>query len=161
MPLAGLEEQRLGEPCDVQALVSTLASNTDLFGLSDPRTIAAAHELAIGLWRAGSIDGAIVLLDQALDLITSDSGCDDPLRTDVLDTLGEITLEQGHVTQACTIFREVLEFRIRQAGGGHPKTLAAKGNLARKPDQQRISILARQAIELERSARMLSHPRNL
>ena len=93
-------------------------------------SIEAVNQIALALWSAGEIDQAIGLLDQALDRLTSSLGTDHPTRVDVLNTLGEIMVDQHHLEQAGVIHREVLECRIRHAGSNHPDSLAAKGNLA-------------------------------
>jgi hypothetical protein len=62
--------------------------------------IEVAHELAISMWCAGDIDGAVGLLEQVLDRATSSLGSDHPLRVDLLITLAGILVEQRHLEQS-------------------------------------------------------------
>jgi tetratricopeptide (TPR) repeat protein len=129
MPLPNSEKRR-GEPSNIQGLLANLDSYTELLGRYDPQTLAVVHNLAIALWCAGDIDGAVGILDQALDHTTSRLEREHPVRIDLLSTLGEIMFEQRHLEQAGVILREVLECRVRQAGANHPDSLAAKSDLA-------------------------------
>jgi tetratricopeptide (TPR) repeat protein len=114
----------------VVSLLDALDAHTCLFGADHPGTLGVAHELAIALWCAGDIDGAVDLLQQVLHRATSSLGSDHPLRVDVLTTLGEILVDQRHLEQAGAIHREVLEHRVRNMGDNHPNSLAAKSDLA-------------------------------
>ena len=114
----------------VVSLLDALDSHTNLLGAEHPQTLAAAHELAIAMWCAGDVDGAVDLLEQVLDRATFSLGSDHPQRVDVLTMLGEILVEQRHLEQAGAIHREVLEHRVRNMGGNHPNSLAAKSDLA-------------------------------
>ncbi len=129
MPLPTCEEH-LGGSDEIQGLLATLDSSIDRLGPHDPQTLAVVHKLAIAAWCAGNIDGAVGLLDQTLDHLTSSFASEHPMRMDVLSTLGEIMFEQRHLEQAGAILREVLECRVRHAGANHPSSLAAKGDLA-------------------------------
>jgi tetratricopeptide (TPR) repeat protein len=108
-------------------LMAKLESETDLLGPSDERTLMAANELAVAFWCAGEVEQAIALLDQALDRA---DGRGQPARFDLLTTLGEIMFEQRNFEQACAIQREVLAYHVSDKGACHPKSLAARGDLA-------------------------------
>jgi tetratricopeptide (TPR) repeat protein len=128
---APLEDDQHGrDPDGVATLWDSLDWHSDLFGPHHPRTLAAAHQLAIALWDRGDVQGAIVLLHEALDCIASAFGSQDPLRVNFLGTLGAIMFEQRDLEQAGAINREVLEHHIRLSGANHPAALAAKSDLA-------------------------------
>jgi hypothetical protein len=92
-------------------------------GHTIPIRIEVVKELAIAFWRAGDIDKAVGLLDQALDRFTSSVGTEHPARVDVLSTLGEIMFEQRHLKQACTILREVMDCCVRHSGAWPPNAV--------------------------------------
>jgi tetratricopeptide (TPR) repeat protein len=118
------------EPAVIENLMAALSSSTAQLGAFHSRTVAAANRLAVAFWRAGDINQAVDLLDQALDALALSSQSEHPVRTDVLCTLGEIMLEQAQWEQASRIYREVLEYCVRRSGGNHASSLAAKGDLA-------------------------------
>jgi hypothetical protein len=123
-------DERVEDSGGVSTLWEALDSHMDLFGPHHTRTLAVAHKLAIALWQSGDVDGAIVLVRQALHCITSSFGSEDPIRVEFLSTLGEIMFEQRDLEVAGAIHREVLEYRVRHSGANHPAALAAKGDLA-------------------------------
>jgi tetratricopeptide (TPR) repeat protein len=147
---------------DTQALVAMLDSYTDRFGPYHPDTLDVVKELAIAFWRAGDIDQAVGLLDQALDHLTSSLGAEHPARVDVLSTLGEIMFEQRHLEQAGTILREVMECCVRHSGANHPSSLAAKGSLAAAlfdlGCEEEAGFLEREAFESARTHLGKTHP---
>ena len=114
----------------IQTLVAALQTSSDRFGPDHPRTLAIVHRLVMALWQTGDLNGAVSLLDRALDRLTASLGVDHPARVDVLHTLGEILFGQGHLDQAAVIFREVLECDTRYAGPNHASSLEAKADLA-------------------------------
>jgi eukaryotic-like serine/threonine-protein kinase len=123
-------DYRLGDSVELETYVAALRSCTKEFGPCHPRTLTAARRLAIAFWLAGYTDQAVGVLDQALDFVALTLGSEDPMRVDLLSTLGEILFEQGHLEQAHGIQREVLEYRIRHSGPNHSASLEAKGDLA-------------------------------
>ena len=70
------------------------------------------------------------MLDQALDRADSAFGREHSMRFDLLGTLGEIMFEQRHFEQACAIQREVSAYHVSDKGAYHPKSLAARSDLA-------------------------------
>ncbi|HEY7339157.1 MAG TPA: tetratricopeptide repeat protein [Bryobacteraceae bacterium] len=110
-------------------LVAALESSSAQLGPHDPATITAAHRLAIALWRAGSINQAISLLDRTLDGLAS-TGSQHPIRRDVLCTLGQILIEHEQWGQAGVVMGEVLEVCIGRFGENHPSSIAAMGDLS-------------------------------
>jgi tetratricopeptide (TPR) repeat protein len=145
----------------IQGLKDTLDSHAALFGADDPQTLAAVNKLAVAIWRAGNIDGAVGLLDQALDL-ASTRGLEHPVHSDLLSTLGEIMFEERHLEQAGVIHREVLEHRIRHAGVNHPKSLEAKASLAavlfELGQEEEAASLEKEAFESARTHLGKTHP---
>jgi hypothetical protein len=129
MPLARLEEC-VEEPGEIRELVAALELSEDRLGPYHPGTLMVVNKLAIAFWRAGEIDRAIGLLEQALEHLTSSVGAEHPTRVDTLSVLGRIMFDQHHAEQAGVILREVLECRVRYSGTDHPDSLAAKGDLA-------------------------------
>src|SRR5258707_533690 len=84
----------------------------------------------MALWCKGEINRAIGILDQALNGLACSSDPDHPVRQDLLSTLAEILVEQGHWEHAKAIYSEVLKLSILRSGENHPSSLAAKGDLA-------------------------------
>jgi tetratricopeptide (TPR) repeat protein len=125
-----MQEEGIAESSGVAGLWDALESHTDLFGPHHPRTLAAAHQLAITLWQAGDADSATFLLHQALQCIKVSFGSEDPMRVDVLCTLAEIMFEQRDLERAGAIHREIVEHHVRLSGVDHPSALAAKADLA-------------------------------
>ena len=122
-------EQTQTDPFAIGDLLAALQASSARLGPYDPDTINVANKLAIALWGAGRNEQALILLDQALDGLTS-TGSEHPIRGDILCKLSEILIEQGEWERASAILREVLQLCIRGAGAGHPSTIAAKGDLA-------------------------------
>jgi tetratricopeptide (TPR) repeat protein len=151
----------VGDPVEIQGLLAALDSHTSSFGADHPQTLAAVNNLALAFWRAGDIDGAIGLLDQALDR-TSHRGLQHPIQIDLLSTLGEIMLEERHLEQAGVIHREVLECRVRHAGANHPKSLEAKAGLAavlfELGHDEEATLLEKEAFESARAHLGKAHP---
>jgi tetratricopeptide (TPR) repeat protein len=121
-------EQHLA--AEIYGLIGELDRQAAHFGPYHCETIAVAHRLAIAVWRAGDIDRAISILDQALNGIASWPQSDQIVRADILSTLAEILVENGQLEQAGVIYREALEISVRQLGDTHPSSLAAMGDLA-------------------------------
>ena len=161
MPLEG-SERYLRVSDEIQPLLAMLDLYTDGFGPYHPDTLAVAQKLAIAFWRAGDIDKAVSLLDQAVDHLTSTFGEEHPMRVDVLSTLGEIMFEQRHLEQAGMILREVLDYCIRRSGANHASSLAAKGSLAAAlfdlGHEEEADSLEREAFESARAHLGKTHP---
>jgi tetratricopeptide (TPR) repeat protein len=157
-----MQDERVAESGGVAGLWDALESHTDLFGPHHPRTLAAAHQLAIALWQVGDADGAIFLLHQALDCICGSFGSEDPMRVDVLGTLAEILFEQRDLERAVAIHREILEHHIRHSGAHHPSALAAKADLAavlfELGKDEEAAALEREAFEIARTHLGKTHP---
>ena len=66
MPTVLVSENGADESIEIPELVAALDSYSVLFGPYHPQTIAVANRLAIAFWRAGDINQAVGLLDQAL-----------------------------------------------------------------------------------------------
>jgi hypothetical protein len=149
------------EKSDMPELLSSLELRTDQFGPNDPRTLAAVNKVAIAFWCTGDVDAAICLLDQALERIGA-FGLQQPIRTVLLATLGEIMFDQKHLEQACLIHREVFECCVQQAGADHPMSLAAKGDLAtvlfELGQNDEAAWLEREAFESARTHLGTNHP---
>jgi tetratricopeptide (TPR) repeat protein len=126
-PVSGSEQHLAAE---IHGLIGELDRQAAHFGPYHSLTIAAAHRLAVAVWRTGDIDRAIGILDQALNGIASWPQPDRFVRAGILSTLAEILVENGHLERAADIYREALEICIRQLGDTHPSSLAAKGDLA-------------------------------
>jgi tetratricopeptide (TPR) repeat protein len=141
--------------------MAALDLHTSSFGADDPQTLAVVKKLAVAFWRAGDIDGAIGLLDQALDL-TSARGLELPVQIDLLSTLGQIMFEERHLEQAGVIHREVLECRVRHAGVNHPQSLEAKADLAavlfELGHHEEATLLEEEAFESARAHLGKTHP---
>jgi hypothetical protein len=114
----------------VQALWNELDERSEFLGPHNETTLATAHKLAIAMWRANEVQGAVDILNQALICIESSFGKEHPMRTDVLCTLGQIMFEIQHLERARMIQQEVVESRVRQQGPNHPSSIAAKNDLA-------------------------------
>jgi tetratricopeptide (TPR) repeat protein len=157
-----VSDVHLGESGEIRTLVAMLDSYTDRFGPYHPDTLAVVRNLAISFWRAGDIDKAVSLLDQALDYLTSTYGDEHPMRVDVLSTLGEIMFEQRHLEQAGVILREVLDCCVRRSGENHASSLAAKGSLAAAlldlGEEEEADSLEREAFETAQVHLGKTHP---
>jgi tetratricopeptide (TPR) repeat protein len=157
-----VSELHLVESGQIQPLAALLDSYTDRFGPYHPDTLAVVKELAIAFWRAGDIDKAVGLLDQALDYLTSTFGEEHPVRVDILSTLGEIMFEQRHLEQAGMILREVLDCCVRRSGANHASSLAAKGSLAAAlfdlGHEEEAGFLEREAFESAQVHLGKTHP---
>jgi tetratricopeptide (TPR) repeat protein len=147
---------------DIYDQMVALEVCTDLHGPDDPQTLAAAHNLAIAFWMAGEIDQALSVLDQVLAHLNSSFEPEYPLRIDVLSTFGEILFGQGHLELAGSIWREVLESRVRQSGANHPNSLEAKGDLAtvlfELGEEEEAARLEQEAFETARVHLGKTHP---
>jgi tetratricopeptide (TPR) repeat protein len=142
---------------EIQELIKTLDSHTALLGSDNPQTLAAVNNLALAIWRAGDVDAAIGLLDQALELPSAE-----PAQIDLLRTLGEIMVDQHHLEQAGVIHREVLEQSVRQGGVNDPKSLEAKADLAavlfELGQDEEAALLEKEAFESARTHLGKTHP---
>ncbi len=152
----------LGDSDELEAHVAMLDLCTDLMGSCHPQTLATAKRLGIAFWRAGYIDQAIGLLDEALTRLTTSLGNEHPDRIDLLCTLGEIFLDQRHLEQSGVVFREVVECCTRRNGANHPSVLAAKGDLAivlfELGEEQEAISLEQEAYEKARTHLKMTHP---
>jgi tetratricopeptide (TPR) repeat protein len=118
------------ESTEICGLIAALDSHTAQFGACHPRTIAIVNRLAIAFWNAGDVNRAVSVLDQALESSDSSLDREHRIRAYLLCTLGEIMVDQERLENAGSIYREVLDLRIRACGQNHPSSLAAMGDLA-------------------------------
>jgi tetratricopeptide (TPR) repeat protein len=142
MPLSYVDEP-------IPDLILELDRSTAQFGPFHPETVVVANRLAMAFWKAGDIDRAVGVLDQALDGMSSSCPPDHPIRSDLLCTLGEIMADQGNWEQAASIYREILDGCTKRSGPNHESSLAARGDLAAVLFE---SGKAKEAGEMERDA---------
>jgi tetratricopeptide (TPR) repeat protein len=131
-----------------------LDASTEQLGPHHTKTLNLAHQLAIAMWAANEVQGAVDILNLALSCIKTSLGKDHPIHTDVLCTLGRIVFDLGHLEQACTICRQVLESRVRQNGLNHPRSIEAESELAavlfETGQQDKAERIEHQAYEMAR-----------
>jgi tetratricopeptide (TPR) repeat protein len=128
MPLADVDQPIPDLP--IPDLVAALDLSAAELGPFHPQTIVVVNRLAMAFWKAGDINQAVGLLDQALDGMASSYASDHPVRSDLLCTLGEIMAAQGSWEPAALIYREILEDCVRRSGSNDASSLAAEGDLA-------------------------------
>lgn len=92
---------------DVRRLIGVLESHSAEFGTFHPQTIAVANQLAAAFWRAGNIDQAIGILEQALMGLDSSDEPEHSVRAELLGTLASIFAEQGHWENAGDVYRDL------------------------------------------------------
>jgi tetratricopeptide (TPR) repeat protein len=147
---------------DLYDLIVDVESHAERYGLSHPNTLAAANKLAIAFRDCGEVAQAIGLLTQVLDQSDSSPDLDDPIRADLLSTLGEILFEQGHLEQAALVRRQVLESRVRHSGADDPASLDAKADLATLlfalGEDEEANALEQKAFESARLHLEKTHP---
>jgi tetratricopeptide (TPR) repeat protein len=109
-------------------LIDSLHTSAAQHGASHPESVATAHRLAIAFWNVGDAGQAIHLLKEALETIASN--VEHPVRPDLLCTLGEVMADDARWKEAAEIYREALAACIRRLGPYHPRSIAAKSDLA-------------------------------
>ena len=78
---------------EIEALWDELDSCTDQLGPHHKKTLNLAHQLAIAMWAANEVQGAVDILNLALSCTKTSLGKDHPIHTDVLRTLGRIMFD--------------------------------------------------------------------
>jgi tetratricopeptide (TPR) repeat protein len=99
-------------------------------GADDPRTLAAAGNLAVSQAGSGSLREAAELEERVLDSRRRTLGDSHP---DTLTAMGNLAIRLaalGHLSAAACLERDVLDKRQRILGKHHPDTLTALGNLS-------------------------------
>src|ERR1700690_2305266 len=91
----------------VPSLTATLASYDHFFGPNHPQTLTVMAHLGRALWLAGDTEHSRMLLERAAHALSKTLPPAHPARLLALSTLGEILLEQGDLTEACLMQREV------------------------------------------------------
>lgn len=122
MPSRGVKESIIG-------LFDELDRNTSQLGAFHPLTLATINRLAIALWKAGDAPQAADLLDQAIQAAPSFAP-GGHVRCSLLCTLGEVMVDQSRWEEAATTYREALQSCVRCFASKHPRSFAAKGDLA-------------------------------
>jgi len=155
-------DEPLEQAGNLYELMVDVESHTAGYGPNHPDTLAAAKRLAIAFRDCGEVAQAIDLLTRILDQPASSSQVDDRVRVDLLSTLGQMLLEQGHLEQATLVQRKVLEWRIRYAGSDDPSSLDAKADLATLlfalGEDEEANTLEQEAFESARLHLEKTHP---
>jgi hypothetical protein len=136
------------KPAVIENLMVALSSSTAQLGAFHSRTVAAANRLAIAFWRAGDINQAVDLLDQALDALALSSQSEHPVRTDTLHAWRDYD-QTGAMGAGISDLSRSAGYCVRRSGANHASSLAAKGDLAFALFEQGAE---KEADQLEREA---------
>jgi hypothetical protein len=99
-----------------QSMTATLASYDHFFGPHHPQTLAVMAHLGRALWLAGDPEQGRRMLERAAHGLSKALPPTHPARLLALSSLGEILFEQGDLTGACLMQREVIACRMETAG---------------------------------------------
>ncbi|MDR0882681.1 MAG: tetratricopeptide repeat protein, partial [Candidatus Adiutrix sp.] len=112
--------------CLTLALISPLALVSTAQGQSDPKDEArAASNQADKLYRQGDYQGASLLYQQGLDLLTKSVGPEHPSTLTSLSNLAATYRDLGDYARALELDQKALEARERILGPEHPDTLTS------------------------------------
>ncbi|WP_326958157.1 FxSxx-COOH system tetratricopeptide repeat protein [Amycolatopsis sp. NBC_01286] len=103
---------------------------TEMFGESDPDTLAMARLQGVSLWRLGRTEEARELNNRTYDLVRETVGEDNELFLNVAGTVRQDMRSLGRFDRELEMGEDILERSRRVLGEDDPATLAAGGNLA-------------------------------
>ncbi len=128
MPPTSTPDEPLNHPAQIAELWDELGINTDLFGPHHARTLMVVHRLAIALWHADDLEGAGILLSQALHCLASTFGTNHAATLTAKGDLAAILFELGQEERAGALELEAFESARKHLGKLHPVTCVLAWN---------------------------------
>jgi hypothetical protein len=110
----------------IPSMMATLCSYENCFGPYHPQTLGLMTQVAAACWQ----DGNPAFARRLLERVIADLGREAEARVRAIAMLKDLLLEQGDLSTAAGVQRELLECQALRLGNEHPEAVTARRELA-------------------------------